>query len=213
MTTETNTTPATTEATKTAAPKASKAKGKAKATKAKAKPQAIVYKVPKVKGDQFTEAASRKLRLATAKEAKIVAYIEGITGTKVPEATKKNRKALIKLAREHGWGYHGNVVDPAKKAQYGASQSCGDKVADVMARVCRTINEDGSDYIDMDKMWKVAKQNGLTLDRWLHCNIGQIRMNLGNVLRGKVRRGEYVVVGDLKVDGREWNAKAKQKAA
>jgi ribosomal protein L12E/L44/L45/RPP1/RPP2 len=42
---------------------------------------------------------------------------------------------------------------------------------------------------------QIAAANGVDLKRWEKHNPGMIRMNLGNVLRGKLRRGETVHVG------------------
>ena len=162
---------------------------------------------------QFDAETSRKIRLATAREAKIAEYITKTTGQPVPENVAGNRRALIKLARELGWGWKGNVVNTAKKAEYGAAQTCGDDVAEVMSRVCRKINsETNTDYIDIDELKAVAKANGIDWLRWAHLNIGQFRMNLGNVLRGKVRKGEPVVIGNPKTEGKAWNQDAKAKA-
>lgn len=43
---------------------------------------------------------------------------------------------------------------------------------------------------------KIAKANSLEVKG---ANSGQIRMNLGNMLRARVKRGEHVVIGDIKV--------------
>jgi hypothetical protein len=38
-------------------------------------------------------------------------------------------------------------------------------------------------------------ENGLDLAKWAHLNPGQQRMNLGNVLRARLRRDEPVQIG------------------
>lgn len=101
----------------------------------------------------------------------------------------KDRKALIKLARDLAlWDYRGDVVPAAQKAKYGKAQTCGDSVAELLRQT------------DFDWLTAVANANDIRIDRWAHCNYGQTVMNLGNVLRGKIRRGEYVVIGTT-----EWN--------
>ena len=78
-----------------------------------------------------------------------------------------------------------SIVPLAKKAQYQANGgSCGDEMAAAFA-AC-----------DPSEWSLVAKANGVDFGRWSHLNNGQQRMNLGNVLRGKLRRGETVTVGE-----------------
>ena len=68
--------------------------------------------------------------------------------------------------------------------------TCGDDMANALKEaVCK----DGR--TDVKLMVKVAQDNGIDLNRWSHLNVGQIRMNLGNVLRNMVRKGHGVKVG------------------
>lgn len=151
----------------------------------------------------FNASNSRKLRLAGSSLDRIAAIVEK-QGGKLPSTINTPRQAKD-WCIAHGWGWKGNVVNQAKKDEYGAAQSCGDDMAEAFSRHCRTVNpETKVDYLDMDKVREVAKANSVSLDRWYKLNIGQIRMNLGNVLRGKMRRGEKVVVGD-----KVWNKDAK----
>ena len=56
--------------------------------------------------------------------------------------------------------------------------------------------------LDPDAVVRVMKKNGLEDKLGRHVgkvNSGQFRMFVGNALRGKVRRGEEVVVGDLTI--------------
>lgn len=116
-------------------------------------------------------------------------------GVDVP--AKANRARLIGLAREAGlWRYDGDQVPAKYKAKYGASQSCGDDVASVLKDQC--TGADGR--CDPDALANIAIANDLDLKRWQHLNIGMQRMNLGNVLRGMVKRGDYVIIGTS-----EWN--------
>lgn len=73
--------------------------------------------------------------------------------------------------------------DKSKKTESGApSVHCGDVLASSMAG------------LDNDGIAKVARENKVDADKWSKLNFGQIRMNLGNVLRGMIRRGEKVTV-------------------
>lgn len=45
---------------------------------------------------------------------------------------------------------------------------------------------------------EVADENGVAF-KWAHLNVGMQRMNLGNVLRGKLRRGEAVKVSGISI--------------
>ena len=111
----------------------------------------------------------------------------GVSAQKVGAA--KTRANLIRLARDAKlWDYRGDVVPAKYKAKYGATQNCGDTVA------AHLTGE------SVDFLHDVAEANGIDFARWSHCNRGQLTMNLGNVLRGKIKRGEYVIVGTT-----EWN--------
>ena len=69
-------------------------------------------------------------------------------------------------------------------------------------------------FDSMDEAASYARDNGIDADaKWgvgrlaegkKPLNNGMIRMNLGNVLRGRIKRGEYVIIGD-----KEYNEDAK----
>lgn len=82
-----------------------------------------------------------------------------------------------------------SLVPDSYKERYGPSQNCGDEFAELMA---------GNDVKE------IAADNSIDLKRWKGKNPGMVRMNLGNVLRGRVKRGEYVVINDY-----EFNPEAK----
>ncbi len=149
----------------------------------------------------FTTETSQALRLATASAAKIANALER-QGLVIPEEHLNDRKLLKRTALRLSWGWHkGNVVNKQKKQDYGAAQHCDDDMANVLAYSVRTVNPDTNEsYLDMAKLRDIAKQNAISLDRWMHLNVGQIRMNFGNVLRGRVEAGVQVIVGD-----RIWN--------
>jgi len=89
-----------------------------------------------------------------------------------------------------------SVVPDSYKTRYRqeiGQDNCGDDVAEVLK---------GHD------VYEVMEQNAIPTDRWEGRNPGMVRMNLGNVLRGRIKRGEYVVVGSY-----VWNRDTKPEAA
>lgn len=84
----------------------------------------------------------------------------------------------------------GNIVKEEYRKKYGKGGNCGDALATAM----KAADEVGHDY------QKVAIENGVDIGRWAHLNAGQQRMNLSNVLRAKMRKGEDVTVNGKKVD-------------
>lgn len=104
------------------------------------------------------------------------------------------RDALIARAEEEKiWEQlKRSVVPDSFKTKYGADQNCGDELAEILR---------SHDPVE------VCLQNGIDPSRWAGKNPGMFRMNLGNVLRGRVRRGDYVVIGD-----NEWNQDSKPDA-
>lgn len=102
------------------------------------------------------------------------------------------RTDLIRAARDANvWDYRGDVVPAHYKAKYGSAQNCGDDIAKHLVGT------------EVEFLQDVAEANGIDWNRWAHCNRGQKGMNLGNVLRGRIKRGEYVIVGVT-----EWNPDA-----
>lgn len=87
----------------------------------------------------------------------------------------------------------GSIVKPKYRQAYEVFDgTCGDAFADAFSVACRN----GEGEFDVDALRGVATENGIDLDaRWGHLNVGQRRMNLSNVLRGKVRRGDTVIIG------------------
>lgn len=141
------------------------------------------------------------IRNASAMTDKALRAFLAAHGVEHPKGARRAR--LIAIAREAGlFGAHGDVVPAHHKARYGASQSCNDDIAEALAAFVRVPHptKPGKTVIDEALMRQVAEANEVDLDRWAHLNIGMVRMNLGNVLRGKVKRGENAIVGLS-----EWN--------
>lgn len=105
---------------------------------------------------------------------------------------------------EDGEGEEGGSIVPTKyRIRYGVTQRCGDDVAEVLSAFVtlpRAGSKDIDGGLDRAKLRGVAEVNGLGdklaayEDREL--NGGLLRMNISNILRGKVRRGERVEIGD-----------------
>lgn len=89
-------------------------------------------------------------------------------------------------------------IVPAKyKKQYGKEGSCGDELSDALKEA--TATKDGT---SQEAVVRIGDQNGIdVLGKWGHLNLGQMRMNLGNVLRARLKRGEFV-----QVDEKRWEA-------
>lgn len=87
----------------------------------------------------------------------------------------------------------GSVVPDEYRYRYGVDQNCGD---DVAKRLTAKVT-DPKTGVDLEACRAVAGANGIEdrFDVWLHkgLNPGMVRMNLGNVLRGKARKGEEVL--------------------
>lgn len=114
----------------------------------------------------------------------------------IPEGA--TRDELLELCRKtEGAWRSGSLVPSHYKEKYGNTQTCGDELASVFADAVT-----GANGLDLEALALVQKANGIDPSRWSHLNSGQQRMNTGNVLRGKIRRGEHV-----QIDGVHWNKK------
>ena len=102
---------------------------------------------------------------------------------------------------EEGEHDGGSVVPEKYREIYGAEQNCGDEVALVLTDYVMTLegSEDGEPRLNFDALREVATANGsyLLLQKWEDrgLNNGLLRMNMSNVLRGRIRRGEQVQIG------------------
>jgi hypothetical protein len=87
----------------------------------------------------------------------------------------------------------GSVVPDEYRYRYGVDQNCGDE----MAKALTAKVTDPKTGVDLEACREVAAANGVEdrFDGWLvkGLNPGMVRMNLGNVLRGKLRKGDAVV--------------------
>jgi hypothetical protein len=143
--------------------------------------------------DTATEATDGATDAVTDEAAPIV----GVTDETAPEATDEaTDEAPVKK---------GTIVPNHYKAQYKKyGNSCGDEMANVFATLVKT--KTGTDLV---KLRQIGTQNGIDVEsRWGHLNVGQQRMNLGNVLRNRLKNAERVVIGT-----EVWNDEALTEAA
>jgi len=127
--------------------------------------------------------------------------VAALKKAKVPVADGLDRAILIHMAEEAGIWVQvlASVVPDSYKQRYGAEQNCGDEIAELLKG--HDVHDVGKDNgINVDAKWG----NGRKKQGKKPLNSGMVRMNLGNVLRGRVKRGEYVVIGK-----NEFNKKAK----
>ena len=76
-----------------------------------------------------------------------------------------------------------------------------DHKPDAFATALREAIEGDDGLIDVNKLAAVAAENGLDFSKWQHLNVGQKRMNAGNILRARLKRGEPVTL-----NGKPWSA-------
>ena len=95
---------------------------------------------------------------------------------------KRDRSGMVKL-------------DYKIKQILNGTDDCGDSLAKALGKFLRVPDDDGKVSFSLDRLLSVAKENGVDpQSRWPTSNVGQWRMNLSNMLRGKWRRGETVLV-------------------
>jgi hypothetical protein len=113
----------------------------------------------------------------------------------------------------------GSIVPAKYRLKYGVTQRCGDDVAETLSgyvTLPRAGKKDIDGGLDRDRLREVAKANGLEarLDDYeaRELNGGLLRMNISNILRGMVRRGERVVIGKRVWETREVAKKPRQRS-
>lgn len=199
-------------------------------------PHSYLGRSPKEALDKMIAALGGKP--AKAKKAKAPKVGEVINGKPTPgadniaaqeakEARKPKKKKTAKKARkseedeegeegeEEEESGRGSVVKAKYKQKYRPTKDTnGDEYTEVLRAF--TLNE-ADQAVDINKLSIVAKDNGLTIKPWLHLtnkdgsqNVGMIRMNLGNVLRGMRRNGADVRIGDKVFKGLPQKEKAKK---
>lgn len=103
-------------------------------------------------------------------------------------------KATLEAAILEAQARKASVVPQEYRYRYGADQNCGDAMA---AKLTAKVT-DPKTGVNIEACREIAAANGIEdrFDGWVSSgkNPGMVRMNLGNVLRGKLRRGEEVVL-------------------
>lgn len=117
--------------------------------------------------------------------------LAGLVAAQNPDEVTEDelREAIAKAQAKKG-----SIVPDEYRYRYGVDQNCGDDIAQRL----KDRTTDGKGNADMEAVAEVAAKNGLSdrFDGWVArgLNNGQLRMNLGNMLRGKVRKGEEVTI-------------------
>jgi len=89
--------------------------------------------------------------------------------------------------------------------QYGAS--CGDAMSTAMKEATSSQEPTAKGYktvLNVTSLELIATSNGLDFDKYTHLNNGQLRMTIGNCLRGLLNKGEDVVVGSQTFNAEDW---------
>lgn len=117
--------------------------------------------------------------------------LAGLVAAQNPDEVTEDelREAIAKAQAKKG-----SIVPDEYRYRYGVDQNCGDDIAQRL----KDRTTDGKGNADMEAVAEVAAKNGLSdrFDGWVArgLNNGQLRMNLGNMLRGKARKGEEVTI-------------------
>jgi hypothetical protein len=144
-------------------------------------------------GTEILAKDGRKIIFRVAVGLLSEASVNGILAAIDPEnATKEDLEALVAAASAR----KGSVIPDGYRHQYGVDQNCGDHIAArLREKAIRIVGK--QEYADLDVLAEIASQNGIAdrFDGWMAkgLNNGMVRMNLGNVLRGKARRGEEIL--------------------
>lgn len=122
----------------------------------------------------------------TTNEAWLALSVEAKEETMAKATGKRD---AMKIAKSYG-AAKGSVISAAQKKAYGKDANNGDAFAVALKDA----------VTDRQGLVAVANENGVDYTRWDHLNFGMQRMNLGNVLRGMVKRDEDpVVIGGVNV--------------
>jgi hypothetical protein len=91
-----------------------------------------------------------------------------------------------------------SVVSAKYRERYAATAgNCGDALAAALRAACN----DDKGRLSLEQLAAVAVENGLDLAQWHHLDAGRKRMTIGNVLRGRWRRGQPVQIAGATIAG------------
>lgn len=142
-------------------------------------------KAPKVLTKKEAAKAARAAKAtATVEAAKVDA--PAVDATNVPEGEQpKVRRSIVPGKFKDKYKAHGG--------------SCGDDMALELKAATTTRNADKREVLDIPALKVIAAANGLdgVLDGYIAkaLNNGQLRMNIGNRLRGLLKAGTDVTIG------------------
>jgi hypothetical protein len=121
-----------------------------------------------------------------------LATAQGIAAAADGDLPHDDLAAVLLKAIDEAAARRGSVIPDGYRHQYGVDQNCGDRIAKALTAKVTT-----AEGVDLNACREIAGDNEVEdkFDRWMAkgLNPGMIRMNLGNVLRGKARRGEEVI--------------------
>src|SRR3989304_510666 len=140
-------------------------------------------------------AATEESAMTKQEKARIVQEIN-------ERLAKKKEKAMNKKKEKVEAVPSSSIVRDVYKKVYlqeNGDYICGDDLS--VALKAATTDERG--MMSLDALRKIARENGFTMDSYLHLNRGQIRMNIGNKLRGKLQHGEVVKINGRKLKARK----------
>ena len=86
-------------------------------------------------------------------------------------------------------------IPPRYKARYAAQgdpRSCGDDFAKAFASMVTKKDAAGKQVCDLELLRQIASENDAWLPKYEALNPGMQRMNVGNRLRAKIKRGEKI---------------------
>lgn len=84
-----------------------------------------------------------------------------------------------------------SIVKPVFRARYKPhSHTCGDELTGELREYLQVEDKEGNVAIDAAKLKRFAKANGCWVDTYAALNNGQVRMNVGNRIRAKLRKEE-----------------------
>ena len=87
-----------------------------------------------------------------------------------------------------------SVVRRKYRTAYKPHQNtCGDELTSALREYIETDNEDGTRGIDLGRLRRLAEANNVWKPEYSRLNPGMQRMNVGNRLRGLVRKGTEII--------------------
>lgn len=138
------------------------------------------------------------LPFPTDVKAKIVEGV--VAGLKIDEPISiAAAKTLVEEAIARALEHRGSVIPDEYRFAYGVDQNNGDAMALALKDYC---GGGLKDPLDLNRLEEVVDANAIRdrYDVWAAkgLNPGMLRMNTGNVLRGKLRNDQQVVIGAQK---------------